>query len=88
MHCVQLVKWKITASHCRVEATLEKMMVLFILSMPAVRSFVKGTREWDVTEDIREGLRSMSISREWPKKKIIERRLGNSATSLCSLPAI
>lgn len=69
MHSVQLIKWKITASHCRVEATLEKMMVLFSLSMPAVRLFVRGTREWGVTEAIREGLRSMYISREWPKKK-------------------
>lgn len=68
MHCVQLIKWKITASHSRVEATLEKMMVLFSLSMPAVRSFVRGTREWDVTGETREGLRSMNISREWQKK--------------------
>lgn len=67
---MQLVKWKITASHCRVEATLAEMMVLLSLSIPAVRVFVRGTREWDITEDIREGLRSMSISREWPKQNV------------------
>lgn len=38
--------------------------------MPAVGVFVRGIREWDATEDIREGLRSMSVSREWQNQNV------------------
>jgi len=49
MHCVQLIKWKNTASDARVGATfwwLDKTMVLFSVSVPTAQSSVRAVQHW------------------------------------------